>query len=151
MGEDTVLRMQGGARSPERSEGKNGENSDSMMTIEALWRSCYDFPWLLSRRKAPWGRTIAHLGILALFLTAARTSTMGTLVKEVIPSGETKIIEFEANNKGIFRLYCHQHPAHVGGQVVAVISRDHLAQNKRASGRPQDLADLAWLEGAGAE
>ncbi len=39
----------------------------------------------------------------------------------------------------------------VAGQVVAVISRDHLAQNKRASGRPQDLADLAWLEGAGAE
>ncbi len=41
--------------------------------------------------------------------------------------------------------------ADVAGQVVAVISRDHLAQNKRASGRPQDLADLAWLEGAGAE
>jgi hypothetical protein len=39
----------------------------------------------------------------------------------------------------------------VAGQVVPVISRDHLVQNKRASGRPQDLADLAWLEGAGAE
>ncbi len=41
--------------------------------------------------------------------------------------------------------------ADVAGHVVAVISRDHLAQNKRASGRPQDLADLAWLEGAGVE
>lgn len=34
----------------------------------------------------------------------------------------------------------------VAGQTVPVISREHLAQNKRASGRPQDLADLAWLE-----
>ena len=27
-----------------------------------------------------------------------------------------------------------------------MISREHLAPNKRATGRPQDLADLAWLE-----
>jgi len=36
--------------------------------------------------------------------------------------------------------------ADLGGVRVPVISRLHLAQNKRASGRPQDLADLAWLE-----
>ena len=36
--------------------------------------------------------------------------------------------------------------AELGGVRVPVISRKHLAQNKRASGRPQDLADLAWLE-----
>jgi len=29
---------------------------------------------------------------------------------------------------------------------VPVLSRDHLVINKRAAGRPQDLADLAWLE-----
>lgn len=34
----------------------------------------------------------------------------------------------------------------VAGQTFPVISRAHLARNKRASGRPQDLADLAWLE-----
>jgi len=28
-----------------------------------------------------------------------------------------------------------------------VLSRDHLIANKRATARPQDLADLAWLEG----
>ncbi len=33
-----------------------------------------------------------------------------------------------------------------GGQAVPVISRRHLEQNKRASGRPQDLADLDLLE-----
>jgi len=32
-----------------------------------------------------------------------------------------------------------------GGQDVPVISRRHLEQNKRASGRPQDLADLEQL------
>ena len=34
----------------------------------------------------------------------------------------------------------------VEGSRVPVISRAHLIQNKRATGRPQDLADLAWLE-----
>jgi hypothetical protein len=32
-----------------------------------------------------------------------------------------------------------------GGQAVPVISRRHLEQNKRASGRAQDLADLELL------
>ena len=33
---------------------------------------------------------------------------------------------------------------------VPVLSRAHLVTNKRAAGRPQDLADLAWLERDGA-
>ena len=31
-------------------------------------------------------------------------------------------------------------------QAVAVLSIQHLIRNKRAVGRPQDLADLDWLE-----
>lgn len=34
----------------------------------------------------------------------------------------------------------------VAGLVVPVISRRHLIQNKKAVGRPQDLADVARLE-----
>jgi hypothetical protein len=34
-----------------------------------------------------------------------------------------------------------------GDQAVPVIGRRHLVQNKRASGRPQDLLDLEILEG----
>lgn len=34
----------------------------------------------------------------------------------------------------------------IEGTRVFVISRTHLLQNKRASGRPKDLADVAWLE-----
>lgn len=34
----------------------------------------------------------------------------------------------------------------VEGQTFSVISRAQLLQNKKASGRPKDLADMAWLE-----
>ena len=33
-----------------------------------------------------------------------------------------------------------------GGEPVFVISREDLISNKRASGRPQDIADIAALE-----
>lgn len=38
-----------------------------------------------------------------------------------------------------------------GGAPVAVLSREHLIQNKRASGRLQDLADIERLEGGSDE
>ena len=34
----------------------------------------------------------------------------------------------------------------IDGLKVPVLSRDFLIRNKRATGRPQDLADVAWLE-----
>ena len=34
----------------------------------------------------------------------------------------------------------------IDGIDVPVIGREDLKQNKKASGRPKDLADLAWLE-----
>jgi hypothetical protein len=37
--------------------------------------------------------------------------------------------------------------ARLGGLDVHVLGRDQLIENKRASGRPKDLVDLAWLEG----
>lgn len=36
--------------------------------------------------------------------------------------------------------------AKFGGEPVAVLSREHLIRNKRASGRTQDLADIERLE-----
>ncbi len=36
--------------------------------------------------------------------------------------------------------------ARLGAITVPVLGRDHLLQNKRAAGRPKDLADVAWLE-----
>lgn len=37
----------------------------------------------------------------------------------------------------------------VSGRSVAVLGRDELIRNKKASGRPRDLADVAELEAAG--
>ena len=37
----------------------------------------------------------------------------------------------------------------VEGLRFPVIGREHLLANKRALGRPQDLADVAWLESLG--
>lgn len=37
--------------------------------------------------------------------------------------------------------------ASIDGILVPIIGRQQLIANKRAAGRPQDIADLAWLEG----
>jgi len=54
---------------------------------------------------------------------------------------------------GDIDLWIHAQPDHadrlsvpLGDLNVPVISREFLIRNKRACGRPQDLADRAWLE-----
>ncbi|MFQ5720324.1 MAG: nucleotidyltransferase [Acidobacteriota bacterium] len=42
----------------------------------------------------------------------------------------------------------HRQILELDGITVPVISLEDLAANKRASGRPQDLVDLQWLEDA---
>lgn len=42
--------------------------------------------------------------------------------------------------------WSHRYQAQINGISVAVISREDLLKNKRATGRPKDLADAAWLE-----
>lgn len=37
----------------------------------------------------------------------------------------------------------------VEGQAVPVIGREELLRNKEATGRPQDVADAAWLRTRG--
>jgi hypothetical protein len=34
----------------------------------------------------------------------------------------------------------------IEGLSIGVLSREHLLRNKRAAGRPKDLADVSWLE-----
>jgi hypothetical protein len=38
-----------------------------------------------------------------------------------------------------------------GGMRVPVLGCAHLIRNKRAAGRPKDLADASWLEAAGSD
>jgi hypothetical protein len=39
----------------------------------------------------------------------------------------------------------------IEGMRVSVLGRAHLIRNKRAAGRPKDLADASWLEAAGSD
>lgn len=50
---------------------------------------------------------------------------------------------------GFDEAWLHRKEIEVDGQKCPVLSRDHLVQNKKASGRPKDLADVAWLESEG--
>jgi hypothetical protein len=43
----------------------------------------------------------------------------------------------------------HRKQTQINGISVSVIGREHLLKNKRAIGRPKDLADAAWLEESG--
>jgi hypothetical protein len=42
-----------------------------------------------------------------------------------------------------------RHETRLPGLKIPVIGREHLIRNKRAVGRPKDLADIAWLESEG--
>lgn len=41
-------------------------------------------------------------------------------VKVVVARGTTEKVEFTADKEGLFTIYCHQHPAHVGGQLLVI-------------------------------
>ncbi len=45
--------------------------------------------------------------------------------------------------------WAHRNKCQIDGISVSVIGRDELLKNKRATGRPKDLADVAWLEQSG--
>ena len=42
--------------------------------------------------------------------------------------------------------WTRRHTIEVDGLLLDTLSREDLIVNKRASGRPKDIADLAWLE-----
>jgi hypothetical protein len=42
--------------------------------------------------------------------------------------------------------WAHRTKCQIDDIAVSVIGRDELLKNKRATGRPKDLADIAWLE-----
>ena len=45
----------------------------------------------------------------------------------------------------------HRKQTRINGLSISVLGRDHLLKNKRAIGRPKDLADAAWLEESAGE
>lgn len=41
-------------------------------------------------------------------------------IRTTVYKGDPKTVEFKADKAGIFRIYCHIHKAHVGGQLLVL-------------------------------
>lgn len=41
-------------------------------------------------------------------------------IKKVVARGVPETVEFTADKEGLFTVYCHQHPAHIGGQLLVI-------------------------------
>lgn len=89
---------------------------------------------------------VARFGAPIRDLSAADLATPGTLFQIGVPPRRIDLmtsidgVEFDAAWSGRFQ-------ARVGDLDVPVIGRADLVRNKRATGRPQDLADIAALGG----
>jgi hypothetical protein len=56
---------------------------------------------------------------------------------------------FSEEKKAFVEAWQERMDIEIEGISVPVLNRRHLIENKRATGRPQDLADVAWLEADG--
>jgi hypothetical protein len=91
-------------------------------------------------------RAVARFGAPLRDLSAADLSTPGTVFQIGVPPRRIDLmtsidaVEFAAAWTGRLQ-------ARVGDRDVPVIGKSDLVRNKRATGRPQDLADVAALGG----
>ena len=90
-------------------------------------------------------RALATFGAPLETLTLEDLATPGVFFQIGVPPWRIDIltaidgVEFEEAWRT--RLDCM-----IDGIELSVLGRDALIRNKRAAGRPKDLADLAWLE-----
>jgi hypothetical protein len=91
-------------------------------------------------------RAVARFGAPLRDLSATDLSTPGTVFQIGVPPRRIDLmtsidaVEFDAAWTGRLQ-------ARVGDRDVPVIGKSDLVRNKRATGRPQDLADVAALGG----
>jgi hypothetical protein len=78
-------------------------------------------------------------------ITQADLTTEGTIVQIGVEPVRIDIIT-SIDGVEFDPAWNSRQPARFGDQDISVISREHLVQNKRASGRTQDLADIESLE-----
>lgn len=78
-------------------------------------------------------------------LTASDLARSGTIFQIGVPPNRIDIVT-AIDGVGFPEAWPEHAETTYGGQIVPVIGRRQLVQNKRASGRPQDLLDLETLE-----
>ena len=91
-------------------------------------------------------RALAAFGAPLESLTIEDLTTPGVFFQMGVPPRRIDILTaidgVEFDEAWSTRLDCV-----IDGIRLPVLGREALIRNKRASGRPKDLADLAWLEG----
>jgi hypothetical protein len=121
------------------------------MAAHGLPRATGDIDLWIRPRADNASRVIAALrrfGAPLHDLTAADLSTPDTVFQIGIAPRRIDLmtsidgVEFEA-------AWQDRVPVRVGSLEVWTLSRQHLLQNKRATGRARDLGDAAWLEERG--
>lgn len=108
--------------------------------LDVLVRATPENAARVMRALATFGAPIAQHGVTAaLFAAEDYGYRMG------VPPN---LIEILTTISGVsFDDVMHEHRVvDIEGRSVPVIGRSALLANKRASGRPKDLADVAWLE-----
>jgi hypothetical protein len=78
-------------------------------------------------------------------LTASDLARLGTIFQIGVPPNRIDIVT-AVDGVTFSEAWPGRAETTYGDQAVPVIGRRHLVQNKRASGRPQDLLDLEILE-----
>jgi hypothetical protein len=101
-------------------------------------------------RPSPENAARAHealrkFGAPLLDLTVEDLATAGTVFQIGVAPVRIDILT-QIDGVSFDEAWAERVPARVGGVATAVLSRRHLIQNKRASGRLQDLADVERLE-----
>ncbi len=93
-------------------------------------------------------RALAAFGAPLDDLTADDLATEGTIFQIGVAPVRIDILT-RIDGVAFDEAYRDRVETTFGGRPVAVLSREHLIRNKRASGRLQDLADLERLESPG--
>jgi predicted nucleotidyltransferase len=104
-----------------------------------IWIRCSD-----ENAQRVW-RALQRFGAPLFDLTASELQTPGLVFQiGVIPQ---RIDILTAIDGVLFDdAWTQRKTVEIEGLTIAVIGRAQLIQNKKAAGRPKDLADVAWLE-----
>lgn len=93
-------------------------------------------------------QALAEFGAPISELTVEDFARSGAIFQIGIVPGRIDVLT-EIDGIGFDEAWSEREEIEVEGLRIPVISRRHLLRNKRATGRPRDQADVAWLEEQG--
>ena len=93
-------------------------------------------------------RALKEYGTPLQDLTEADLAKQGTVFQIGLPPLRIDVIT-AIDGVSFDEAWSARLQTHFAGEPVAVLSKEHLIRNKRATGRTQDLADVEWLENKG--